>query len=168
MRLYQQGKLSEVEANDIWGIYGYYLSWRFDRHADGGRVAAPSLATIKRSSGPLTHGQLEAMTAVTEHERHSHHGIQGLALLEGIEHRISRPNRAWWLTCVADAAESVGDLALAETTYEEAIRSPPRKPGPLWRRPTCAITPGCWQDWGKKPRACASWIRWWHWIGSTG
>ena len=86
MRLYQQGKLSEVEANDIWGIYGYYLSWRFDRHADGVRVAAPSLATIKHSSRPLTHGQAEGLrflnplVALDREHRLGFDACEGMAL----------------------------------------------------------------------------------------
>ena len=123
--LLQTGKLSEAEASAIWGIYGYYLSWRFNRHAEGARVAAPARASLKQTRGPLSIGQLEAVTAAVEHGRHGKQGADALRLLSEVEHRMTQTHRAWWLTCVADAAESVGNLALATATYQEAIYHAP-------------------------------------------
>lgn len=52
-RIYQLGKLSETEATDIWGTYGYYLSWRHNRHDDPHPPGALAFG-ITKAVGSLT------------------------------------------------------------------------------------------------------------------
>lgn len=120
--LFQMGKISEIEAIDVYGNYGYYLSWRFDRQHTGRDIVAPVLKGISRSRGPLTWGQIESVTAHVDYCFVENRGQEARDLLLGVADRIPHGSRDWWLDYMALAAECLGEIDVASRLYRDCLR----------------------------------------------
>ncbi len=137
--LHRAGKIGEIEALSMHGLYAEYLAWRLHRFEDAKRIVAPIIASLGRSRGTLTRGQQGAILCQVHFDDAfgnqrlnvpRNYGSKklwegNLALLNSLGHRYSAGKKPNYHYLLANNWEKIGNVEAAEANYKHNIASAP-------------------------------------------
>ena len=135
--LYRTGKISESDALSAYGIYAVYLAWRLHKFEEAKQIAAPVIASLGRSRGPLNWGQIAAINCHVSYddafgnERRNvprNYGTRrqwedNVSFLESVSHRFTPRNKRNYNRIRAQNLEKLGSMDEADANYQVNIAS---------------------------------------------